>query len=207
MPVSADSPPIELELKAVVPEPAVVVVRLLARGAVPGFSGLMVDRRFDRAGELTGRDEVLRVRTYHYSEGRAEAQVGWKGPATVTAEGYKRRPELEYECRSKDADPAALFRALGYEEIHRIDRQVRYLTLAGATLRLEWYPRLDVLLEVEGAPVSIEAAIAATGLPRNSFTAEPLADFAARFARNTGRPAILSLRELGGERPSWESAS
>jgi adenylate cyclase class IV len=205
VPAIVDSHPIELELKAVVPEPAAVVGRLIARGAVPGFSGLMVDRRFDRGGELTARDEVLRVRTFYYPEGRVEAKVSWKGPATVTAHGYKQRPELEYDVRSNDGEPGALFRALGYEEIHRIDRQVRYLTLPGAIVRLEWYPRLDVLLEVEGTPAAIEAAVAATGIPRHHFTAESLADFAARYARLTGRPAILSVQELVGERPSWES--
>ena len=115
MPAGPDSPPIELEVKAVVPEPVPLVARLIAHGAVPGFSGLMVDRRFDRAGELAARDHVLRVRTFYHPDGRVEAKVSWKGPASTTPNGYKRRPELEYDVRSADSEPAALFRELGYE--------------------------------------------------------------------------------------------
>ena len=190
-----------------VPEPAALMAVLAARGAVAGFTGLMEDRRFDRSGELEGRDEVLRVRTFHHPEGRREATVSWKGPVTVTTDGYKRRPELEYRLESGEREPAALFRALGFDEVHRIDRQVAYLALVGATLRLEWYPRMDVLLEIEGPPASIEAAIAATGIPRDRFCADPLAAFAARYAERTSRPAVLSLRELGRDIPTWVTGS
>lgn len=57
--------------------------------------------------------------------------------------------------------------------------------------RIETYPQMDVLLEVEGSPASIERAIAVTGLPRDAFSGEPLAAFVARFEAR-GRSALLA---------------
>jgi hypothetical protein len=57
---------------------------------------------------------------------------------------------------------------------------------------------MDDLVEVEGAPDAIEAAIRALGLPRESFTPERLPDFAQRFQARTGQPAALSDAELAG---------
>lgn len=182
--------PEELELKAVVPDPAALRARLERAGAQLGFSGTMEDRRYDRAGELAARGEVLRIRTYK-AEGKPDAvRISWKGPATTSPDGYKQRTELEYRLEPGGPPAEQLFLALGYEPIHAIDRQVEYWRLAGADLRVEWYPRMDVLLEVEGDPAAIEQAIAATGLPRESFTAESLDAFTARFARRGGRPAV-----------------
>jgi hypothetical protein len=64
--------------------------------------------------------------------------------------------------------------------------------LGGAVLRLEWYPEMDVLLEVEGAPGAIERAIAATGLDRERFVAESLPYFVAQYEARTGRAAVLA---------------
>ena len=84
---------------------------------------------------------------------------------------------------------------------------VEYFDLPdGAVVRLEWYPRMDVLVEVEGEPPAIEAAIAALGIDRSAFTAESLSAFVARYEARTGRPAATSRAALGSERPSWESA-
>ena len=193
----------ELELKAVVADPAALRSRLTAAGATPGFHGLMTDHRYDREGALTARDEVLRVRSYRPVAGPATAEVAWKGPATRSPEGYKRRTELTCDARPAPDEPGALLEALGYRVVHTIDRKVEVWLLAGATLRIEWYPRMDVLLEVEGAPAAIEAAVSATGLPRESFTAEALIDFVRRYEPRAGRTAALSLRELGGDPPAW----
>jgi adenylate cyclase class IV len=82
-------PPIhrELELKAVVPDPGALRERLRASGAVLRFRGRMTDVRYDRAGELAARDEVLRVRTLGRPD-EAETILGWKGRATRSPEGY-----------------------------------------------------------------------------------------------------------------------
>lgn len=182
----------ELELKAVIPDAEAFRGRMRAAGAAPSFEGRMHDRRFDRGGELAARDEVLRVRTYDHPDGRTESLLAWKGPVRRSPEGYKARAELELMIGDGSAPPERLLDALGYSVIHAIDREVEIFTLAGATLRLERYPRMDLLLEVEGEPAAIEHAIGASGIERTAFSADSLADFVRRFEERTGRPAQLA---------------
>jgi hypothetical protein len=73
-----------------------------------------------------------------------------------------------------------------------VDRAVESNIVWEVTLRIEWYPEMDVLLEVEGAPEAIENAIAATGLPRDAFLAESLPYFRAAYEERTGRVARVS---------------
>jgi adenylate cyclase class IV len=191
---------IELELKAVVPDPAALRRRLREAGAAAGFAGFMHDRRLDRDGELLARGEVLRVRR-SVTPGGDRVEVAWKGPVAEDR-GYKRREELALAVAGGDA-AEDLLAALGYAAVEAIDRYVEYYDVGGATVRLEWYPRMDVLVEVEGAPAAIERAVAATGLPRRAFTAEPLAAFVARWEARAGHPAATSAAALGAEAPAW----
>ena len=163
----------------------------------------MSDVRYDRDGELVGRDEVLRLREFYHSDGRLETILGWKGPTRVNAEGYKTRPELEYEVQARTAPPVELLGALGYRPIHAIDRYVEYYHLGTAAIRLEWYPRMDVLIEIEGDAEGIEAGLRVVGLPRQEFTADSLTAFAARFAARTGTDPVLSTAGLAGAPPGW----
>jgi len=178
----------ELELKARVDDPAALEAALRQAGAELVFRGEMLDRRYDRGGRLEARDEVLRLRTY-----RGTASYGvlaWKGPASVH-HGYKRREE--HETRLDDPEAAALIvERLGYEVVMRIDRTIVEYRLAQAAVRIEWYPLMDVLVEVEGEPATIERAIAATGIPRDRFLPEALSFFTADYERRTGRPARIA---------------
>ena len=194
----------EIELKAVIPDPATLRMRLLAVGAAPRFSGIMRDLRFDRGGELAGRDHVLRLRTFDRDGERTGAILGWKGPTRISADGYKEREEIELPVGPGGGDPEAWLRALGYEVAHAIDRWVEILDLGGTVLRLEGYPRMDDLLEVEGEPAAIERAIAASGIPREAFTADALAEFVRRFEARTGEPAVLAAGR-GMRLPPWAS--
>jgi adenylate cyclase class IV len=179
----------ELELKAVVRDPEQLRRRLREAGAEPRFTGRMTDVRYDRGGELMPRDEVLRVRTFHHADGSVESVVAWKGPTQRSADGYKLREEIELPV---GADPCRLLLALGYGPVHVIDRDVEIWRLGEATARLERYPRMDVLVEVEGEPAAIERVVAASGIPRSEFTAEPLTEFVRRFEERTGVPAELA---------------
>jgi adenylate cyclase class IV len=184
----------ELELKAVIPDPEALRARLLAAGGLVRFHGRMSDRRYDRpGGELTLRDQVLRVRTFHHADGRATALVGWKGPVERSPEGYKHRAEIELPVAGGDRGaPEALLSALGYQVVHAIDREVEVFELAGATVRIERYPRMDPLLEIEGRPDAIERAVAATGIPRADFTADSLTEFVRRYELRSGHEAVLA---------------
>ncbi|MEZ4458086.1 MAG: CYTH domain-containing protein [Gemmatimonadales bacterium] len=185
---------VEREVKAVMADPAAVRAALLARGARLTFAGRMTDRRYDRDGSLAAKDEVLRVRGYVGDDGSRRAVVAWKGPVRIE-DGYKLRPE--HELRADDAEAAdRLVQSLGYRPVSVIDRRVEYYEVAGAVARLEWYPRMDALIEVEGTAAAIESAIAATGLPRDAFTADALDAFAARFEARTGQAAVLEAARL-----------
>ncbi len=197
---------VELELKAVVPDPSALRARLAGAGAIPGFRGLMTERRYDRDGALGRRDEVLRVRSYRPAAGAVRSEIAWKGPSQRSPEGYKTRVELTCEARPAPDEPGPILEALGYAVVHTVDRWVEGWALAGAALRIEWYPRMDVLLEVEGTPPSIEAAILATGLPRGAFTADALIDFVRRYEPRAGRVAALAMADLQGEAPGWATA-
>jgi len=197
--------PDELELKTIVPDPAALRERLAAAGARPAFRGLMEDRRYDRDGQLTARDEVLRVRRFLRADGVITAELTWKGPTRRSADGYKLREELSCWIEPGSDPPGSIVEALGYTVVQAIDRWVELFELGGAVLRVEWYPRMDVLLEVEGPPEAIETAIRATGLPREGFSAEVLLDFVRRYDARGSRLAALTLAELGDERPAWET--
>lgn len=186
----------ELELKARVEDPEALRRALLAAGAQLVYRGAMLDRRFDRRGRLEERDEVVRLRVLRPADGSAEwGVVGWKGPVGRRG-GYRHREEWE----SRVDDPKAVLvvlRRLGYKIVLRVDRAVEQYRLGEATLRLEWYPAMDVLVEVEGAPDEIERAIAATGLQRESFLPESLPYFTAAYEERTGRAARVSRTTRG----------
>jgi predicted adenylyl cyclase CyaB len=180
----------ELELKARVDDPATLEAALARAGAELVFRGEMRDRRFDQKGALEARDEVLRLRSY---DGTASYGVlAWKGPVSIRG-GYKHREERE--TRLADAEAArAILEHLGYEVVMRIDRTTAEYRLGGggAAIRIEWYPAMDVLVEIEGEPAAIEQAVRATGLARDRFLPEALAYFVADYERRTGRPARIA---------------
>ncbi len=189
----------EVELKGVVEDPAVAErarLALIAAGAETMYEGRLEDMRYDTADRaLTLRDHVLRLRVYRGVEVRAS--LDFKGPTTYV-DGYKVREEQSVNAD----DPEALARilgALGYVVTREIHREIAQYLFAGAVVRFERYPRMDVLVEVEGAPATIERAIAALGLPRAAFSAERLPDFVLRFERRTGQRAALCDRELLGD--------
>jgi len=164
-------------------------------GARLEFSGRMSDRRYDRAHELTRRDDVLRLRVYRPDRrGARHAVLTWKGAASTRrgrSGGYRLRAELEVAVADPDAMNVLLGR-LRYRVSMEIDRRIEVYRLGAAVLRLERYPRMDTLLEVEGPPAAIERAVAATGLPRERFLAESLPYFLAAYRRRTGRRARLA---------------
>lgn len=125
------------------------------------------------------------------------AALDWKGP-TDYAGGYKVREELSTDLVDPDA-LAAILERIGYVVTREIDREIAQYELAGAVVRFERYPRMDVLVEVEGAPEAIERAIVATGMSRDAFTSERLPAFVERYEARTGERAALCDRELSGD--------
>jgi len=187
----------EVELKAVVDDLAERRKRVQDGGGTLSFEGKIADRRYDfEARELSGRDEVLRVRRYQ-GESSTKTYLDWKGP-TEFRDVYKVREEVTTPVEDFDSLEQILTR-LGLVLVAEIDRQIAQYQLAGATVRFEVYPRMDVLVEVEGEPAAIEQAIEVIGLPRGTFTNRRLADFVADFEQRTGVQAAISDSDRGSD--------
>ncbi len=186
--------PDELELKAVVPDVEALQGRLREAGLRPEFAGLLQDRRYDRDGELLARDEVLRTRVYQTAgSGARRVQLAWKG-RTGVSDGYKLRQELEYDLAGDHA-PGPLLEALGYRVVQAIDRHIETYRAGDTSVRIEWYPRMDVLVEIEGPPQGIERVVSLTGIPRAQFLPEALPEFVQRFEARTGQAARIAMGE------------
>jgi len=184
----------EVELKAVVDDLAERRRTIEAAGATIVFEGRLSDRRYDRAsGELSGRDEVLRVRRYQNAT-VAKTTLDWKGPTEVR-DVYKVREEINTGIDDFDSLQQILAR-LGFELISEIDREIAQYRFGEATVRFESYPRMDNLVEIEGEPAAIESAIEALGMPRGTFSSDRLAAFVARFEQRTGVKAAICDTEL-----------
>jgi len=184
----------EVELKAVVDDLAERRRKIEEAGGSLSFEGKISDHRYDFSSrELSARDEVLRIRRYH---GRTSTKtyLDWKGP-TELRDVYKVREEITTPVEDFDSLEQILLR-LGLELVWVIDREIAQYQMGGATVRFESYPRMDILVEVEGEPTAIENAIEALGLPRGTFTNQRLADFVADFEHRTGVRAAVSNREL-----------
>jgi predicted adenylyl cyclase CyaB len=186
----------EVELKGPVPDLAATRAALVRAGAQLVYKGRLEDKRYDSPERaLALRDHVLRLRVYRDTAVRA--MLDWKGP-TTHVDGYKVREEHSVSLGDAD-DLAVMLDRLGYVITREIDREIEQYTLAGATVRLEQYPRMDVLAEVEGEPEAIERAIALLGLPRATFTTERLPDYVRHFEDRTGQRAAICDRELTGD--------
>jgi predicted adenylyl cyclase CyaB len=187
----------EIELKSTVTDEVDCWRRLEAAGARLVFAGRLEDRRFDTPRrELYARDHVLRVRTERDARG-SRASLDWKGP-TRSARGYKEREEITAGTEEPEA-LAVILERLGFVVSREIDRDVVTYELHGATVRFERFPRMDVLVEIEGPPEKIEDAIRVLGLPRDGFSTDRLVDFVRRFEERTGERAAVSDRELDGK--------
>lgn len=182
----------ELELKARIDDPETLRKHLRDAGLTAGFQGEMLDRVYDRparGGELGARREVLRVRVYR-EEGAERTVLGWKGPTRVEG-GLKLREEEETEVADRAALEAILA-ALGYRVVKAIDREIEMFEGGAVSVRLERYPRLDLLAEVEGEPSAIEALLPRLGLRREAWVPHPLSWFVRGWEARTGQAALLA---------------
>ncbi|MDP1889976.1 MAG: class IV adenylate cyclase [Gemmatimonadaceae bacterium] len=187
----------EVELKGVVADPAALRERLLAAGARDVYRGALLDARYDLPSrELLAKDHVLRLRVYEDAAGR-RAVLDWKGPTGYDT-GYKVREEISTPCGDGVAMAEVLAR-MGYVVIREIDREIEQFEVQGTTCRVERYPRMDVLMEVEGEPEAIESVIALAGMARADFTSERLPEFILRYEARTGERAAICRRELTGD--------
>src|SRR5256885_5697020 len=184
----------EVELKAIVDDVGERRKKIESAGGKLSFEGRMSDRRYDfPSRDLSSKDEVLRIRTY-IGQKTTKTYLDWKGP-TEFRDVYKVREEITTPV-DDFASLETIFLRLGLEVTSEIDREIAQYQLGGATIRFETYPRMDALVEVEGEPSAIEAAVDAIGLPRGTFTNRRLADFVVDFEHRTGVQAAICDRDF-----------
>lgn len=196
----------EFELKARVREPVDEYCRRLERaGFELRFRGGMFDRTFDTGDErLEASDQVLRMRLFRRTDGTSRVVVGWKGPA-AEEEGFKRREEVETRVKSAESMREILAR-LGFHKVtRRIDRRIHLYAREQVSVRVEEYPRMDVLAEAEGPPGQVRRCLPELGLPREAWKPWPLPEFVRRYEERTGQRALLARPE--GAPPAEEGDS
>lgn len=187
----------EVELKGVIDDVESARAALVAAGATLVEQGTLSDLRFDTPDfRLRDRDEVLRIRSLAHGA-ETQDRLDFKGAATYPG-GFKVREESGVVI-GDGRTLREILEALGYVVTREIERQIESWGIEGAVVRFEWYPRMDVLAEVEGEPAAIERAIAIMRLPRRAFTTERLSDFVRRFEARTGQRAALCRREVSGD--------
>jgi predicted adenylyl cyclase CyaB len=182
----------EFELKAALADGGVSLRRrMAAAGWRLVFEGDMCDRRYDTPDRsLEGRDEVLRVRRMT-ATGEHRAVLGWKGPASERL-GYKVRAEAETPIGDAETTVRILER-LGFTEITlAIDRRVELYEKGGVRVRIEAYPRMDTLVEIEGDPHAVDERLPELGLPREAWKPWGLPEFVRRYEERTGLAARLA---------------
>ena len=136
-------------------------------GAIAGFRGRMTDRRYDRARRARGpRRGAARA---HLPPSRRRHRVGARLEGcqrSRSPEGYKQRAgdRAGRAERARRGGRGCSRRAGLRRRCTPIDRDVEIYRVDGATVRLERYPRMDPLVEVEGEPDAIERAIGVTGI-------------------------------------------
>ncbi len=189
----------EFELKAALADGGVSLRRrMAAAGWRLVFEGEMSDRRYDTPDRsLEGRDEVLRVRRmtaaseHRMTAGEHRAVLGWKGPASERL-GYKVRAEAETPVGDAETTVRILER-LGFTEITlAIDRRVELYEKGGVRVRIEAYPRMDTLVEIEGDPRAVDERLPELGLPREAWKPWGLPEFVCRYEERTGLAARLA---------------
>src|SRR2546423_15125005 len=184
----------EVELKAVVDDVAQRRQNVESAGGTLSFEGKMSDRRYDfPSRDLSSKDEVLRVRSYIGGKS-TKTYLDWKGP-TEFRDVYKVREEITTAVDDFVSLETILLK-LGLAVISEIDREIAHYQLGRATIRFEIYPRMDALVEVEGEPAAIEAAIDALGIPRGTFTNRRVEGFVVYFWHWAGVEAAVFDRDV-----------
>jgi adenylate cyclase class IV len=189
----------EFELKAVLTgEEAEFRARLSRAGWRLSFEGTMSDRRLDTPDRvLEDRDVVLRLRSMRARSGETRTSLCWKGPASEE-DGYKVRAEVETTVG--DAVVAAeIMGRLSYTETTlALDREIAVFAKGGVWARIERYPAMDTLIELEGDPADVEACIEELGLPREAWKPWPLGVFIQQYEERTGGAARLCEEDHRG---------
>ncbi|MBI2426266.1 MAG: NUDIX domain-containing protein [Candidatus Kerfeldbacteria bacterium] len=143
---------------------------------------IMRDFLFDTAEKtLTNRKQKLRLRIYDNSR----TVMSWKEKKHGASQ-YKE--EYEHEVEIGDFETMRrIFEGLGYGLVRRVDRRVEIYHWRHVIIRIEFFPAMDVLAEIEGPKAELEQVIRELGLTRSMFFGKGQEFFFEAYQKRTGQ--------------------
>lgn len=153
---------------------------------------IMRDFLFDDVhGSLSRKKQKLRLRMYD----NQRTVVTWKSKRRG-ASLYKE--EYEHEVEIGDFETMMyIFRQLGFRQTFRIDRRVELYRIRDVLIRLEFFPEMDDLVEIEGPRDQLEDVIRALGMRRSDFNNKGQEYFFRAYEERTERKPRLFYRKEG----------
>lgn len=185
-------PKIETELRARIPDVKDFRGKLAKARATFVSRHIMRDFLFDdEARSLSGNKQKLRLRMYD----NQRTVITWKSKKRGSSL-YKE--EYEHEVEIGDFETMMyILKQLGYRLIFRIDRRVELYRMRDVIIRLEFFPEMDDLVEIEGPHDQLEELIRELGLRRSDFHNKGQEHFFGAYEERTGRKPRLFYRKEG----------
>ncbi len=156
-------------------------------GAKMTQKGFMQDYYFDNPFlNLKSKNQKLRIRAIDYKL----IQLCWKGPISVDKQ-TKIREEIEVGV--KNVEPLIkIFEKLGFQNTRFYERYFETYLLYDVKIRIEQFPIMDILFEIEGEQHLINRAVTHLDISKDVFGPKTLVSFIKEYEIRNGTPAKLS---------------
>ncbi len=156
-------------------------------GAKMSKKGFMQDYYFDNPFlNLKSKNQKLRIRAIDYKL----IQLCWKGPISVDKQ-TKIREEIEVGV--KNVEPLIkIFEKLGFQNTRFYERYFETYLLYDVKIRIEQFPIMDILVEIEGEQHLINRAVTHLNISKDVFGPKTLVSFIKEYEIRNGTPAKLS---------------
>lgn len=156
-------------------------------GAKMSQKGFMQDYYFDNPFlNLKSKNQKLRIRAIDYKL----IQLCWKGPISVDKQ-TKIREEIEVGV--KNVEPLIkIFEKLGFQNTRFYERYFETYLLYDVKIRIEQFPIMDILFEIEGEQHLINRAVTHLNISKDVFGPKTLVSFIKEYEIRNGTPAKLS---------------
>ncbi len=161
--------------------------QLSIAGAKMSQKGFMQDYYFDNPFlNLKSKNQKLRIRAIDYKL----IQLCWKGPISVDKQ-TKIREEIEVGV--KNVEPLIeIFEKLGFQNTRFYERYFETYLLYDVKIRIEQFPIMDILVEIEGEQHLINRAVTHLNISKDVFGPKTLVSFIKEYEIRNGTPAKLS---------------
>ena len=161
--------------------------QLSIAGAKMSQKGFMQDYYFDNPFlNLKSKNQKLRIRAIDYKL----IQLCWKGPISVDKQ-TKIREEIEVGV-NKVESLIKIFEKLGFQNTRFYERYFETYLLYGVKIRIEQFPIMDILVEIEGEQHLINRAVTHLNISKDVFGPKTLVSFIKEYEIRNGAPAKLS---------------